>query len=117
LLVLRSAWLCRGSFEWEQHVAIAHDVGISPDEVERVASGAGDPAWTPYEAALLRSVDELHATGSITDATWMVLAGELDEVQLVELPFLVGQYHLVAYVQNALRVAPDPGHGEGLTAR
>jgi alkylhydroperoxidase family enzyme len=117
LMVLRTAWLCQGSFEWENHVAIAHDVGLSAAEVERVVVGPEDPEWNQDDAALLRCVDELHSLGSVTDATWERLAGQLDEVQLVEVPFLVGQYHLIAYVQNSLRIAPEPGRGEGLVAR
>ena len=117
LMILRTGWLCQGSFEWENHVAIAHDVGLSATEVEQVIVGPDDPGWNHQEAALLRGVDELHRLGSITDATWTVLAEQLDEVQLVEVPFLIGQYHLVAYVQNALRVAPEPGQGVGLAAR
>ncbi len=117
LAILRTAWLCQGSFEWEQHVIIAHDVGIDAAEVEQVIVGPDHPGWDRHEAAIVRSVDELHDLGSVTDATWGVLVAQFDEVQLVELPFLIGQYHLIAYVQNTLRIAPEPGRGRGLFAR
>jgi alkylhydroperoxidase family enzyme len=117
LLLLRSAWLCQAPYEWEQHVTIAKVIGLSTDEIELVISGPDHPEWDPLEAALLRSVDELHAIGSLTDSTWEALAENLDETQLVELPVLVGMYHLIAYVMNSLRVPPEEGAGLGLDAR
>jgi hypothetical protein len=58
---------------------------------------------------LLRAADELHSDARISDATWEGLARELDEPQLIELPILVGQYHLVAFALNSLGVQPEPG--------
>ncbi len=34
-------------------------------------------------------------------------ATSYDDRQLIELPMLAGQYHLVGFVCNALRLAPD----------
>ena len=46
---------------------------------------------------------------SISDATWNELASHYDERQLIELPMLVGHYHLVAYTLNSLGVQREPG--------
>ena len=40
---------------------------------------------------------------------WAALAGFLEERPLIELPMLVGEYHLMAFTFNALGVAPDTG--------
>ena len=40
---------------------------------------------------MLRAVDELHSDAWITDGAWAVLAADLDERQLIEVPILVGQ--------------------------
>jgi hypothetical protein len=53
--------------------------------------------------------DELHAGAWISDATWPGLARHLSEKQLIELPMLIGQYHLVAFTLNSLGVQPEPG--------
>jgi hypothetical protein len=53
--------------------------------------------------------DELHAGARISDATWAGLGRHLNEKQLIELPMLVGQYHLVAFTLNSLGVQPEPG--------
>ena len=39
LLVLRTGWNCRAPYEWAQHVAIARAIGITDDEIARVAEG------------------------------------------------------------------------------
>jgi alkylhydroperoxidase family enzyme len=51
----------------------------------------------------------------ISDATWAVLATHFDDKQLIELPIVIGQYHAVAYLQNALRMRLHSGN-QGLRA-
>ena len=116
LAILRTGWLCRAPFEWGEHVAIGKRIGLTTEEIERVTHGSSDPAWEAADAAILRAVEELHADQMITDETWAELAGFLDQKQLIELPFLVGHYHQVAFYQNAIRLRPPPGN-LGLAAR
>lgn len=73
-------------------------------------------AWGDLERAVLQAVEELHADALIGDATWSVLAGHLEERQLVELLILIGHYVTTAYLQNSLRTALT-AHGRGLSAR
>jgi len=58
---------------------------------------------------LLRAADELHDDACITDATWAALAERYDVPQLIEVPMVVGQYHLVSYTLNSLGVQRDEG--------
>jgi 4-carboxymuconolactone decarboxylase len=109
LLILRTGYNCRAPYEWGQHVRIALSGGIEREVVDRVAAGPDAPGWDEREALLLRAADELHSDARISDATWAGLAGHLDQHQLIELPILVGQYHLVAFTLNSLGVQPEPG--------
>ena len=109
LLILRTGYNCRSPYEWGQHARIAVNGGIEREVVDRVAAGPDAPGWDERQAALLRAADELHADARISDATWGDLARHLDEQQLIELPMLVGQYHLVAFTLNSLGVQPEPG--------
>jgi alkylhydroperoxidase family enzyme len=90
-------------------VRIALDGGIDRELIERVAAGPDAPGWDERQSLLLRAADELHGNARISDATWDGLARSFDEQQLIELPILVGQYHLVAFVLNSLGVEPEPG--------
>jgi alkylhydroperoxidase family enzyme len=107
LIVLRVAAVRRSAYEWAQHVARADDYGIEPDDVERVAAGPDAAGWPEFEAALLRSVDELLGTARIGDTTWATLATGFDEHQLMDLVFTVGAYDVLAMTLLTFDVALD----------
>jgi alkylhydroperoxidase family enzyme len=108
LLILRTGWHCRSEYEWGQHVLIGRRAGLSNEEISRIKDGPDAPGWDPFDAALLRAADELHDDACITDATWAVLASRYDQRRLIELPMLVGHYHLVAFTLNSLGVQREP---------
>ena len=109
LLILRTGWHCRSAYEWGQHARIGLAAGLTQDEIDRVPAGPTAPGWAPFDAALLRAADELHADGCVSDQTWTVLAGRYDERQLIEVPMLVGQYHMMAFTLNSLGIQREPG--------
>ncbi|MDD9368638.1 MAG: carboxymuconolactone decarboxylase family protein [Acidimicrobiales bacterium] len=107
LLVLRVAAVRQAEYEWAQHVVIGEDVGLEPDEIARVGAGPDAPGWSPFDAALLRAVDELVADAKIAGPTWQVLSGELDEQQLMDVVFTVGAYDLLAMAMRSFQVELD----------
>ena len=43
-------------------------------------------------------------------ATWAALAGRYDDRQLIEVPMLVGHYHMLAFTLNSLGIqVEEPG--------
>ena len=109
LLILRTGYNCSAPYEWGQHVRIAEGIGITRDEVLRVADGPDAAGWSAADAALLRAADELHERAKISDATWAALGEHHDEQGLIEIAMLVGHYHLVAFTLNSLEVQLDDG--------
>lgn len=107
LLVLRVAARRRADYEWAQHVVLAGDVGISDDEVLRVADGPDAVGWSEHDAAVLRAVDELLDDARIADATWATLAEALDTQQLLDLIFTVGAYDALAMLMRSVGVPLD----------
>jgi alkylhydroperoxidase family enzyme len=107
LLVLRVATLRRSDYEWAQHAVLAQDVGLSEDEVARIAVGPDAPGWSSLESAMLRATDELIADAKITDATWSALCDALDEQQLMDLVFTVGAYEVLAMAFRSFGVQLD----------
>jgi 4-carboxymuconolactone decarboxylase len=104
LLILRTGWNCRAEYEFGQHARLGRAAGLDDSEIRRVTVGPDAPEWDPFDAALLHAADELHSSCRVSDETWDVLAGRYDERQLIEVPMLVGQYHLVAMTLNTLGV-------------
>lgn len=109
LLILRIGWLCQAEYEFGQHTIVGKWVGLTPEEIVRITKGPDAPGWTPFEAALLRAADELHADAFITDATWNVLASRYNEEQLIGVVIIVGQYNMVSMLLNSLGVQREPG--------
>jgi 4-carboxymuconolactone decarboxylase len=109
LLILRTGWNCGAEYEWAQHARLALSCGLSPAEIERVVLGPDAEGWGELESTLLRAADELHSDSIISDATWAALSERYDTQQLIEVPMLVGHYHLVAMTLNTLGVELDEG--------
>lgn len=96
-------------YEWGVHVAaFAAQVGLTPEQVQATAAKNTEGPWTPRQTALLRAVDELHDTAHISDETWAVLREHYDEPQVLELLALVGWYHTISYIANALHLEAEP---------
>ena len=107
LVILRVAWNCRSRYEWDHHVRIGRQAGLSDDDIERVAAGPDAEGWTERQAAILTAVDELHEDRMISDPTWERLGAHLDDKLLIELCMLVGHYEMVAMTLASLGVQPE----------
>jgi 4-carboxymuconolactone decarboxylase len=111
ILILRTAWNCGADYEWGHHVTIGLDAGLTREEIDRVPEGP-TAAWPAPDALLLQAADELHREYRLSDATWDALRQRYDTQQLVEVPMLVGHYHLVAMTLRTLGVELEPGYEE-----
>jgi alkylhydroperoxidase family enzyme len=106
LAALRAIHHCRSEFQWVEHSEFGRAAGIA--DAELAALDRDDVLraheWVAYEAALLRAVDELATTRTIGEATWSVLATHYSPGQLVEIPYVVGQYTMLSMVANSLGI-------------
>lgn len=109
ILILRIGFLCRSEYEFGQHTLIGVRAGLNQEEIVRIMEGPEAQGWDPFEATLLRAVDELHAEAFITEATWKALAERYDEKQLMDLVMTVGGYYLVSMLLKTFGVPLDPG--------
>jgi 4-carboxymuconolactone decarboxylase len=114
LAILRTAWKCGADFMWAMHTEIGLQCGLTEEEINRVGAGPDNPAWTEQEAAVLRSMDELHEYSRISDPTWSALAGTYDNRQLLELISVAGSYHVMAYLMGAIGIRPPSGESPDL---
>lgn len=108
LVILRTAHLCGCTYERGHHRKIAREVGLSGDELDAIEQASPGASWAGVDRDVLEAVDELHATQRLSDETWSRLSSHFDERQLIELVMLAGNYHLLAFTLNALRVQAEP---------
>jgi 4-carboxymuconolactone decarboxylase len=109
LLILRTGRNCGSDYEWGQHVRLCERLGMTREEIMRVAEGPGAEGLTPEDALLLRAADELHADAKLSGATWSALSECFDDKGLIEIAMLVGHYHMVAFTLNSLEIELDDG--------
>ena len=119
IVILRTGWRAQSEYEFGQHTAIGEGVGLTADEVARLAD-AGDGAWSDDDAALVAMVDELCEDDVVSDRTWAALAARWSPEQLLELLVLAGYYRLVSGLLNSAGVALEaatPGWPDGAKPR
>ena len=109
ILILRIGWLCGSEYEWSQHVRAARRIGMSDDEIRRIAVGADAAGWDAFEAALIRATDELHRDDTISDATWRALSARYGEPELIDVVITVGGYRMVSIALNSLGTQLESG--------
>jgi 4-carboxymuconolactone decarboxylase len=109
ILILRIGWLCQAKYEFGQHTLGGKSAGLTPEEILRITRGPDEPGWSSFDAALLRTADELHHSAIISDATWKALSERYNEKQLLDVIATVGQYNAVCWVLNSLGVQLDEG--------
>jgi len=103
LIILRTGWLCGAPYQFGEHVVTAKKIGFTAQDIERIKQGSSAEGWDDADRAILRAAEELHGNAMISDATWTALAERLSPGELIELPMIVGHYHLTAFLQNSLR--------------
>ena len=109
ILILRIGWLCGSEYEWSQHVRAARRIGMTDDEIRRIAVGADAPGWDAFDAALIRATDELHRDDRISDATWRALSARYGAPVLMDVVITVAGYRMVSIALNSLGTQLEPG--------
>jgi 4-carboxymuconolactone decarboxylase len=110
-LILRTAYRCRATYEWVQHVEIARGIGMADDVI--AAIGTERPELDDQNLVLLvAATDQLTADRDLDDPTWAALTERYDDKQLIELCMLVGEYAMLAGVLKSLRTPLEDGQEE-----
>jgi 4-carboxymuconolactone decarboxylase len=104
LAVLRVAHVHNCEYEWEHHVRMARETGLTDDVIDGIQRG---DAADELDRAILHAVDELHDKSAVSDETWAVLSEHLDERQRMDLVFTIGCYGALAMAINTFGVEPD----------
>jgi 4-carboxymuconolactone decarboxylase len=118
IVILRVGWRSGSVYEFGQHTLIGRSVGLTDDEIGRIASdpGSDGAGWNELDGLLVSFADELCATNDVSDATWAALEGHFGPAELVELLVVAGFYRLVSGYLRSARVPLDegvPGWPEG----
>jgi 4-carboxymuconolactone decarboxylase len=108
IVILRVGWRCGSDYEFGQHTLIGKHVGLTDDEIARLATDGTD-GWSAEDAALVTMSDDLCRDDVVSDPTWARLAERWSEPQLLELLVLAGFYRLVSGFLRSAGVQREDG--------
>src|SRR5256885_16514002 len=76
IVIDRTCARCGCAYEWGVHIAFFQQrAALTPEQVRATVHGnADDPAWNAEERLLIRLVDELHDSASVSEELWNALA-------------------------------------------
>jgi len=109
IAILRMGWNCRAEYEWGHHLAIGKQTGLDDDDIRRISEGPDAAGLDPFEAVLLRAVDELNADTFLSNNTWQALSARYNPQQMLDFIFTAGQYKLLSMVLNSLGIQLEEG--------
>ncbi len=110
ILIDRTCARCRCEYEWGVHAAVyGKACGLSRAQLEDTASGSvAQELWSERESLLIKLVDELHETATLSNEVWEQLVANWSIAQILEVIIIVGWYHLISFVANTAQVEQEP---------
>ena len=103
IMILRTAVVMRSEYEWQQHVAMAQNAGVSDEKIWAVVAWQTSDRYDPAERAALMLTDAM-LTGNVADGVHAELARHFTDSERVELVLTAGFYAMVPRVLDACRV-------------
>lgn len=103
IVILRVTANCNCEYEWGVHVgAFADHVGLTREQVRatRLEDHTAQ-CWSESESLLIKAVDEMCATGRISEDTLACFRESWTVAEQLELLALCGNYHTICFVANA----------------
>jgi 4-carboxymuconolactone decarboxylase len=108
VIILRVGFRNGCEYEFAQHARVAQSYGLSREDVAQLLKDPDSTSLSEQWKLLVRAVDELFDTSTISDATWRALSAFYDDRQLMDLVFSAGAYNLVSWALNSFEVESDP---------
>jgi 4-carboxymuconolactone decarboxylase len=116
IAILSVAWHCGSPFVFGEHVGLAKQGGLTPEEIERLTQGSAASGWSAHERAIIKGVEEMMSNHLVSDETWGELSKTWSDKQLLEFPGVVGQFFCSCLQQNSVRTRLS-SHNVGLRQR
>ncbi|WP_194837133.1 carboxymuconolactone decarboxylase family protein [Nocardia sp. XZ_19_369] len=105
IVILRTCARANAEYEWGIHAVLqAPEVGLTPGQIDATVGNPDHPAWSPNDTTLIRLVDEIHDTATISDTLWPDLTSHYRDDQILELITTTGWYRLLSTVINTARL-------------
>jgi len=107
LAILRIASLLDSGYEWDQHVPIALETGITREQMSDIHLWEESARFSAEEKAVLRYTDEVTLKVQVKDRTFEEMRRYLSERSAVELTLSIGYWGMIARTLVSLDIDMD----------
>ena len=115
LVILWTAQLENGRYEWVQHVPIAESVGCSKAKIAALEAGDADAdVFSEKEKLLLRFVREVVENVRASEEIVKAVAAQFSPQEAVEAILTCGYYMMLARLTETTRIEIDPPGGTAM---
>ncbi len=112
LIVLRTAQLVGGEYEFAQHKPMAVSCGMSVAQLDALPQWRTSGTFTDRQRAILAYADGMASAKGVDDATFAELRKHCNDQEIVELTVTSAFYGAVAQITRALDVKLEPNAGQ-----
>jgi alkylhydroperoxidase family enzyme len=117
LIILRTARVVGSVYEWQQHVPIGLDAGLTRERILALNAWQNSPLFTPAERAVLAYVDAVAGMGAVPGELVEGLQAHYPAPTIVGITMLAGFYMAIARFMVAMDIDLEkPFIGWGLEA-
>lgn len=109
LIIMRLAWSTGSACEWARHVPFCARVGVSDADLLAVRDWQSSESFDAAERAALAAVDDVLASGAVSDETWADCAAAFPDVKhRIELVVAIGNWRMYSQFLRSTAVPLEP---------
>jgi len=116
IVILTVGRLKESEYEIFHHVEICQSLGFSEEKIASLLKG-DKSHLNEFERIIVKFAEEICSDGKVSDETFQISKNVLSVRQIVELPFLVGYYIMLAGFLNTLEIDLDDRAGGTATLK
>jgi alkylhydroperoxidase family enzyme len=112
LIILRTAQLVGGDYEFAQHRPMAVSCGITAAQLDTLSQWKRSGSFSDKQKAILAYADGMVSSKGVDDAVFRELQKYFNDQEIVELTITSAFYGAVAQITRALDVKLEPNAGQ-----
>ena len=112
LIILRTAQLVGGEYEFTQHRPMAISCGVTAEQLDTLPQWQTNGTFTERQRAILAYADGMASGKGVDDATYTNIRKYFNDQEIVELTVTSAFYGAVAQITRALNVKLEPNAGQ-----
>ena len=112
LIILRTAQLAGGDYEFAQHRPMAVSCGMTASQVDALPKWRDSASFSDKQRAILAYADGMASPSGVDDAVYAGLKKHFTDPEIVELTVTAAFYGMVSQITRSLDVKLEPNAGQ-----